>query len=57
MLLGEGSSTDSDSIIDSQLMECDRIHLSLDDIDFTALGYRLLGEMESIEDRALIEYM
>jgi hypothetical protein len=38
-------------------MEGDRIHLSLDDIDFTALRYSMLREMEAIEDRALIEDM
>ena len=57
MLLGESSSTDSDGIINSCLMECDRIHLSLHDIDLTTLGDRLLREMESVEDRALVEYM
>ena len=57
MLLGEGSSTDSDTILDTCLMECNRIHLSLDDIDLTTLGYRLLGEVKTVEYRALVEYM
>lgn len=51
----ESCTTDSYSIIDICLMKCDGIHLSFDDIDFTWLRYDLLREMESIEDRALIE--
>lgn len=51
MLLGKGG------IVHTCLMEGNRVHLSLHDIDFATLGYRLLGEMEPIEYRALVEYM
>ena len=57
MFLGKGRSTDSNTIVDTCLMERYRVHLSFDNIGFTTFGYRLLGEMESIEYRALVEYM
>lgn len=56
MFLGQSSATDSDGIVDPSLVECDRIHLSLNDEHLTRLRDRLFREMQTIQDRALVEY-
>lgn len=57
MLLGKGGSTDTNSILDARLMECNRIHLTLDDEDFATLGDGLFREVKSVEYRALVKNM